>query len=210
MSTTATIDLKRRLPELYRPGDEPALVEVPEMSFLMVDGVGDPRTSPAYADALQAIYTVAYTLKFALKRGPLALDVTVMPLEGLWWVPDMALFTADRDDWRWTMMMAEADEVTAEMVADAKAAAAAKKDLPAIAWVRLERFAEGLAAQVMHHGPYSEEGPTIERLHRFIAEQGYLRCGKHHEIYLGDPRRAHPEKLRTIIRQPVAPASVSR
>lgn len=209
MSTAATIDLKRKLAALYRPGDEPALVEVPELSFLMVDGTGNPETSPAYADALQAIYSVAYTLKFALKRGPMGLDVTVMPLEGLWWVPDMARFTAERDDWRWTMMIAQADEVTADMVREAKAAAAAKKQLDAIAWVRLERFAEGPAAQVMHRGPYSEEGPTIERLHRFIADQGYVRCGKHHEIYLGDPRRAGPDKLRTIIRQPVAPMRVS-
>lgn len=210
MPTTATIDLKRKLARLYRPGDTPALVEVPELSFLMVDGTGDPGTSPTYADALQAMYSVAYTLKFALKRGPLALDVTVMPLEGLWWVPDMSLFTADRDEWRWTLMIAQADEVTADMVREAKVAAAAKKQLDAIAWVRLERYAEGLAAQVMHHGPYSEEGPTIQRLHGFIAEQGFLRCGKHHEIYLGDPRRTGPDKLRTIIRQPVAPARVSR
>lgn len=210
MPTTATIDLKRKLAGLYRPGDTPALVEVPELSFLMVDGTGDPQTSPTYADALQAMYSVAYTLKFALKGGPLALDVTVMPLEGLWWVPDMALFTADRDDWRWTLMIAQADEVTVDLVREAKVAAAAKKQLDAIAWVRLERYAEGLSAQVMHHGPYSEEAPTVQRLHRFITEQGYLRCGKHHEIYLGDPRRTGPDKLRTIIRQPVAPARVSR
>jgi hypothetical protein len=203
---TTIVDLKRRLPELYRAGTEPTLVEVPELPFLMIDGTGDPNTAVAYASAVQAIYSVAYTLRFALKRGPLALDAVVMPLEGLWWAPDMSRFTADRDAWQWTLMIAEPDQVTEDLVAAARAEVARKKGLDAVDRVRLERYAEGPAAQVLHLGPYSAEGATVERLHRFIAEQGYVLTGKHHEVYLGDPRRTAPERLRTIIRQPVGPA----
>ncbi len=206
MTATGTLDLKRRLPALYRAGDAPALIEVPEMPFLMIDGSGDPASSPVYAEALQALYSVAYTLKFSLKHGPLGLDVTVMPLEGLWWTPDMSTFAADRDAWQWTLMIALPEEVPPDLVEEAKAGAVAKREVFGARRVRLERFAEGLSAQVMHHGPYSDEGPTIERLHRFIAERGYVLTGRHHEIYLGDPRRTAPHRLRTILRQPVAPA----
>jgi hypothetical protein len=205
-TTTGTVGLKRELPELYRTGTEPVLVDVPELPFLMIDGTGDPNTSVAYPAAVRAVYSVAYTLRFALKRGPLALDAVVMPLEGLWWVPDMTLFMADRDAWQWTLMIAEPAHVTEDLVAAARAEATRKKGLAAVDRVRLERYAEGPAAQVLHLGPYRAEGPTVERLHRFIGEQGYALTGKHHEIYLGDPRRTAPERLRTIIRQPVAPA----
>ena len=204
--TPTTIDLKRELHTLYRAGDEPAFVTVPDLPFLMIDGHGDPNSDPAYADALQALYSVAYTLRFALKRRPDGVDATVMPLEGLWWVPDMATFTtAAKADWDWTMLILQPEQVTAADVADARATVVEKKHVAAAARVRLERYAEGVCAQVMHHGPYGAEGPTVLRLHRFIAEHGYALTGKHHEIYLGDPRRSAPEKLRTIVRQPVAP-----
>jgi hypothetical protein len=181
------------------------VVEVPELAFLMIDGHGDPNTAPEYAEALEALYAVAYTAKFALKRAPGGIDYAVMPLEGLWWTPDMATFTtADKSAWDWTMMIVQPDPVTAEVVEEARATVARTKGLEAIARVRLERFAEGRAAQVMHVGPFAAEGPTIERLHAFIAERGLGRAGKHHEIYLSDPRRTAPERLRTILRQPVA------
>lgn len=198
------IDLKRELKELYAPGRDPAIVDVPELAFLMIDGHGDPNTAPEYRAAVEALYRVAYTIKFAIKRGPDELDYAVMPLEGLWWVADMSAFSvADKSAWSWTAMIAQPDRVTQAMVDDAVAQAARKKPLPAAPRLRLESFAEGLAAQVMYIGPYAEEGPTIERLHAFIAEHGHEPAGKHHEIYLGDPRRTDPAKLKTVIRQPV-------
>ncbi|HEV7188424.1 MAG TPA: GyrI-like domain-containing protein [Blastococcus sp.] len=203
-----TIDLRRELSALYSARRAPSFVDVPELSFLMVDGHGDPNTDPAYADAIQALYSLAYTIRFALKRGPAAVDAPVMPLEGLWWAPDMAAFSAgDKSAWDWTMMIAVPVQVTEEVVSDARRAAAGKRPLAAIDQVRLERFAEGRCAQVLHVGPYSAEGPTIAGLHAFITANGYALAGKHHEIYLGDPRRSAPEKLRTIVRQPVAQRS---
>ncbi|MGZ8770413.1 MAG: GyrI-like domain-containing protein, partial [Aeromicrobium sp.] len=139
-----------------------------------------------------------------IKRAEGGIDYGVMPLEGLWWVPDMSTFTtADKSAWDWTMMIMQPDQVTPDLLEQARVKAAAKNPLEAISRVRLERFGEGTAAQVMHTGPYATEGPTIQRLHAFIDEQGYERTGKHHEIYLSDPRRAAPEKLKTIVRQPV-------
>jgi hypothetical protein len=207
MSATK-VDFKRQMRELYSPGREPALVDVPELAFIMLDGHGDPNTSPEYSRAIEALYTIAYTAKFALKRAPDGIDYGVMPLEGLWWAADMAAFTtAEKSAWDWTMMIMQPDELTEEAFESARAQAAEKKPLQEIGRVRLERFAEGRAAQVLHVGPYAAEGPTIERLHAYIAEQGCVRAGKHHEIYLGDPRRSAPEKLRTVVRQPVAPAA---
>jgi hypothetical protein len=205
----ATVDLRRELRELYTGGPVPALVDVPELGCLMIDGHGDPNTAPEYAEAVQALYAVAYTIRFALKRRSAedggAIDAPVMPLEGLWWVPDMRTFTTDdKSAWDWTMLVVQTEHVTAELASAARETATRKKGLPAIERVRLERFTEGRAAQVLHRGPYSAEGPTIAGLHRFVAEQGLVLAGKHHEIYLGDPRRTAPEKLRTIIRQPVA------
>jgi hypothetical protein len=199
------IDLARGFRELYAPGREPAAVEVPEFSFLMVDGHGDPNVAPEYGHAVEALYSVSYTLKFALKRGPQGLDYRVMPLEGLWWVPDMSTFTIeDKSAWDWTMMIRQPEQVDEDLFEQALAKATGKKELPAANLLRLERFSERLAAQVMHTGPYAAEGPAIQRLHAFIADQGYERAGKHHEIYLSDPRRAAPEKMKTVLRQPMA------
>ena len=208
---TTKVDLKRELPELYSAARRPGLVEVPELAFLMIDGHGDPNTASEYAQAVEAIYTVAYTTRFILKRARDGIDFGVMPLEGLWWTPDMSTFTTDdKSAWDWTMMIAQPEQVTSEVVEQARAKAAGKKALAAIDRVRLERFSEGRAAQVMHIGPYATEGPTIQRLHAFIAEQGCERAGKHHEIYLSDPRRSAPEKMKTIVRQPVTPTPTSR
>ena len=201
------IDMSREFKGLYAPGREPVLVEVPEFKFLMIDGHGDPNVSAEYRQAVEALYSVSYALKFALKRGPRQLDYRVMPLEGLWWVPDMSRFSIERkSDWDWTAMIRQPDEVDEALVGESVHTARRKKELPAADLLRLERFDEGPAAQVMHVGPYAAEGPTIARLHAFIAEQGCRRAGKHHEIYLSDPRRAAPEKLKTILRQPVSPA----
>jgi hypothetical protein len=199
------IDLRRTLKQLYSPSPkEVAVVDVPDLPVLMVDGAGNPNTTPAYVEAIEALYSVAYTLKFLLKRGPTDLDYAVMPLEGLWWSDDMAAFPLyDKDTWRWTMMIVQPEVITEKLFQQAAAQAGQKKKLPALPRLRLERFHEGCAAQILHYGPYAAEAPTIERLHRFIQEHSYTRRGKHHEIYLSDPRRAAPEKLKTIIRQPI-------
>ena len=204
MAATKKIDYKRELRELYGPPRDPVLVEVPEMSFLMIDGQGDPNTAADFTHAIEALYTVAYTTKFAVKRSDPAADFSVMPLEGLFWTPDSATFEAgEKAGWAWTLMVMQPDSVTRETYEHSCEEAARKKSLEAIGRMRLERYAEGLSAQLMHVGPYAEEGPTIERLQAFIAEQGCEVSGRHHEIYLGDPRRTAPERLRTVIRMPV-------
>ena len=205
------LDLVKLHKPLYHPSAKhPAIVDVPEFAFLMVDGRGDPETAQPYHQALEALYSVAYTLKFTLKKADQERDFKVAPLEGLWWAdeeaPTMADLQRDRDAWNWTMMIAVPDAVTPEEVAAAREAAARKRELPAAPLLRLERLEEGLAAQIMHVGPYSEEEPTIERLHAFAAAEGYELRGRHHEIYLGDPRRTAPERLKTVLRHPVRPA----
>jgi hypothetical protein len=199
------LDLVKEMKELYRPpAREPTLVDVPEMSFLMVDGQGDPNTTPEYAQALNALYAVSYGVKFTVKRSG-GVDFKVMPLEGLWWSDQMSDFTQGRrEGWKWTMMIAQPPVVSIDIVDQAIAECRRRKDLPALDGSVFQRFDEGLCAQIMHVGPYSAEGPTIERLHDFIAEQGYSLSGKHHEIYLGDPRRTAPERLKTVVRQPVS------
>ena len=198
------LDLKKDLKLLYAtlPG-RVMLLDVPPLNFLMIDGTGNPNTAPAYAGAVQALYSLAYTIKFSLKKQVTA-DYPVMPLEGLWWMEDMAQFSlARKDDWLWTMMIMQPEVVTPQVVEAARAAAQKKKPSPALDRIRLERFEEGPCAQVMHIGPYAAEAPTIQHLHAFIAESGFQRRGRHHELYLGDPRRTAPEKLKTILRQPV-------
>lgn len=198
------IDLKKQLKHLYQASTKQvALVEMPAMNYLMVDGIGDPNTSQAYSDAVVALFSIAYAIKFMVKKGPSAIDFGVMPLEGLWWAEDMATFsTEDKSNWQWTMMIMQPDFVTADTVANAIAQVAEKKSLPALAKLRLETLAEGLCAQILHIGPFSEEGPTIAKVHEFIASRG-RRTGKHHEIYLSDIRKANPAKWKTIIRQPM-------
>jgi hypothetical protein len=188
---------------LYFPPVEPMLVEVPEFRFLMIDGKGDPKTSPDYAAAIGALYSLSYPLKFAVRRlgGP---DYIVMPLESLWWSYDMRDFLRGaRSSWQWTAMIRQPAEVSDELLAAAIEVAEKRRPQLPLRSVRLESFAEGTSVEVMHRGPYSAEGPTIERLHAFIAAQGRELRGRHHEIYLGDPRRTAPERLRTVVRQPV-------
>jgi hypothetical protein len=187
---------------LYRAGRTPTTVQVPEMTFLTVTGQGDPNTSVDYADAVQALFAVSYTAHFRLKKA-LGTAERVGPLEGLWWAPDMRAFEGGRkDDWHWTVMIVQPDEATPELLADAGAEAARRRELPALGRLRVEAFEEGTAAQVLHVGPYDTEGPTIAALHEHIRGLGGTLAGKHHEIYLGDPRRSAPERLRTIVRQP--------
>lgn len=199
---TGKVDLRKELKTLYAsPKGKIVVVDVPPLGFLMIDGTGDPNVAPAYREALEALYSVAYTLKFSLKRQER--DFAVGALEGLWWADDQAVFLkGDRDKWQWTMMIAVPDFVTPILVDAARSEATAKRDLPAAAGLRWERFAEGMAVQTLYIGPYAGEGPTIAGLHAHIEGLGKRLHGKHHEIYLSDPRRTAPEKLKTIIRQP--------
>ncbi|MFE2754646.1 GyrI-like domain-containing protein [Actinosynnema sp. NPDC059335] len=197
-------DVKRALKQLYAPKNTDwALVDVPEQRFIAVDGRGDPNTGAEYARALEALYPVAYAIKFASKRA--GRDLVVGPLEGLWWADDPQVFTARaKDSWHWRMLISQPDWITGDLVEEAKEAVAAKKSLPALADVRLEVLREGLSAQVLHIGPYDDEGPVLARLHdEWLAANGLRMAGLHHEVYVGDPRRVEPAKLRTVLRQPV-------
>lgn len=198
------VDLKQQLKHLYQPSaKEVVLIDVPPLNYLMVDGEGDPNTSQAYADAVEALFAVAYTIKFMVKKGDLAIDYGVMPLEGLWWAEDMANFSVDdKSNWQWTMMIMQPDFVTESLVNAAIAEVTKKKNPAAIANVRFATLTEASCAQILHIGPFSAEGPTIEKVHQFIAARGKL-TGKHHEIYLSDIRKADPAKWKTIIRQPM-------
>jgi hypothetical protein len=185
---------------------EAGFVQVPEMIFLMIDGRGDPNTAQEYQDAIGALYGLSYALKFALKRE-IGLDWRVGPLEGLFWAKNLADFADRKADWLWTMMIAQPEQVTAQRFAAMREEVQRKKPTAGLDRVRLERFEEGLCAQILHIGPFSAEAPTIEKLHAFIRNQGYIFDGRkqrHHEIYMSDPRRVVPERWRTIIRQPVA------
>jgi hypothetical protein len=199
------VDFKKFYSELYNPPRQPVLVDVPEMGFLMVNGTGDPNTALAYREALEVLYAIAYSIKFALKKSGGSPEFFVPPLEGLWWSDDMEDFLLQRKDkWSWTAMIMQPETVTEAVFRQALAETEKKKALPALDKIRLERFQEGLSAQVLHLGSYAAEAPTIEQLHSFIRAQGHQLRGKHHEIYLGDPRKTAPEKLRTVIRQPVS------
>ncbi|MBP1465520.1 GyrI-like domain-containing protein [Candidatus Chloroploca sp. M-50] len=198
------IDLKKELQQLYQPSaKEVVQVDVPTMNYLMIDGEGDPNISQVYANAIEALFAVSYAVKFMIKKGPLAIDYGVMPLEGLWWADDMSTFLLeDKANWKWTMMIMQPDFVTVAMIDSAIADVRKKKNPAAISRVRFEPLAEGTCAQILHLGPFSEEGPTIEKVHAFIDARG-KRTGKHHEIYLSDIRKADPSKWKTIIRQPM-------
>ena len=198
------LDLKKELKRFYQASaKEVSQVDVPAFKFLMVDGEGDPNTSKDYAEAVESLFAVSYTAKFMLKKGNEPRDYGVMPLEGLWWADDMSVFAAnDRSKWKWTMMIMQPSFVADAVIEASITEVRRKKALPGVDRLRLESFTEGRCAQILHVGPFSEEGPTIERLHEFIdARTG--RAGKHHEIYLTDIRRADPKKWKTIIRHPM-------
>ncbi len=199
-----TNDPKEILKQYYSPSvKQPQIIIIPPMNFLMIDGHGDPNTDSSYSAAVSALYTLAYTLKFGLKNTGTP-DFKVFPLQGLWWAADMNTFlTGEKSAWDWTMMIAQPDWISQEQINQARLKAAAKVDKATLEKVRFETYNEGLVVQLMHIGPYSAEGPNIARMHAFAREQGYELSGKHHEIYLGNPQRSAPEKLKTIIRQPI-------
>lgn len=208
------IDFKRTLEHYRASRGTFRILDVPAQRYLMIDGHGDPNTSPEFAEALAALYPVAYTLKFASKQE-LGRDYVVPPLEGLWWAEDMDAFTTARDtsQWDWTMMLLVPDWIEAPLVAEAVARAGAKgrssaERRPArLDDVRLERLEEGRCVQTLHVGPFEEEGPVLAQMHHtFIPDNGLRMTGTHHEVYFSDLRRTAPEKLRTLLRQPVEEA----
>lgn len=199
-------DYKKELKQFYAAKtDKPVIVQVPKVNFIMIDGKGDPNTSQEYIDAIQTLYPVAYTIKFTskLKYGE---DFGVMPLEGLWWTESMANFSAtDKSNWLWTAMIMQPDVITEDIYNQAVQQVREKQAPKSLDKLRFASYDEGRAAQVMYVGPYANEGPTIQELHEFIQAQGGTLDDSnkhHHEIYLGDPRRTTPAKLKTIIRQP--------
>jgi hypothetical protein len=200
------IDFTKTLDSYQAKHGEFRILDVPELRYLMIDGHGDPNTAPAYADALAAVYPVAYKLKFASKRS-LGRDYAVPPLEGLWWAEDARSFTTTRDKsaWDWTVMLLVPEWIDLAMFDGAVAAAGAKAPPARLGEVRLAPLSEGSCVQTLHIGSFEDEAPVLERMHHeFIPEHGFRMAGIHHEIYLSDPRRSAPEKLRTILRQPVA------
>lgn len=206
------IDLRKEIETYTAPRGRFVVVKVPPMQYLMIDGHGDPNTAQAYEDALKSLYPVAYTLKF-LSKNRLERDYTVMPLEALWWADDMESFTSARDKsrWDWTVMNMIPDWITAEHFDEARESVARKGTAPVLEKLRLERLDEGQSVQTLHIGPYDDEAPVLDELHnRFIPDNALQMSGKHHEIYLSDPRRAAPDRLRTILRQPVVEVHPAR
>ena len=197
------VDYKKKLKDLYGPSSKKiVIVEVPPMNYFMVDGEGGPAAE-SYQQAIEALYGLSFTVKFDVKKG-VGLDYTVMPLEGLWWAKDITAFSADRkDEWQWKMMIMQPDHVTAKHVNAATKQLREKKNPLALDKIRFDSYHEGFSVQILHIGPYDDEGPTIAQMHKFIDENGYQLHMKHHEIYLSDPRRSKPEKLKTVLRQPI-------
>ncbi|WP_129336705.1 GyrI-like domain-containing protein [Cellulomonas endophytica] len=198
-------DLRRTLDRYAARRGEPRVLEVPPARYLAVDGRGDPDTVPAYAEAVALLYPVAYALR-AVSREALGADYVVPPLEGLWWADDPVSFTDRRDKgaWSWTLLVLVPDGLGDEHVAAARAAVAARSPVLPLDRLHVLGLDEGLCVQTLHVGPYDDEGPVLADLHgRFLPEHGLVPTGRHHEVYLGDPRRTAPERLRTILRQPV-------
>lgn len=206
---TEKMDLRKQLKHLYTPSAKNAqIVDVPAFNFIMLDGViaagTPPAESPAFQQALQLLYGAAFTLKFMSKLDATnPIDYTVMALEGLWSTASGQFDFQRKEDWLFTLMILQPEHITPEMFQQAKDKLAKKEASPLLEQLRLTRFHEGNSVQMMHIGPYAEEPVTLERMYGYASEQGYTLHGRHHEIYLGDPRRADPAKLKTILRHPV-------
>lgn len=204
------LDLKKQLKPLYNPSaKEVSVIKVPRFNFIMVDGTIPANTpvaeAPDYLGALETLYGLAYTIKFMCKlRKKDAVDFPVMPLEGLWWTKNShkSFAVSHTEDWYFTAMIMQPEPVTKAIFTEARQQLRARKNPVRLDEARFESFVEGLSLQIMHLGPYSTEPATIQRMVAFANENGYIAQGKHHEIYLGDPRRTKPEKLKTVLRHP--------
>jgi hypothetical protein len=200
------LDLKKQYNSLYNASSKKMdIVIVPRLNYLMIDGTGNPNNSQTFQEAIKALYSLSYTLKFMIKKGAQQIDYSVMPLEGLWWTDDMNNFSMDdKAAWKWTLMIMQPDFINQDLVDQATKQVRERKTVPALDKVRFEAMEEGQCAHILYIGPYNEEPPTIVKLHEFIRNSGYKLTGKHREIYLNDMRRTAPEKLKTIIRQPIS------
>lgn len=203
---TKKSDLKKQFPELYNPSRDPHIIDIPDMWFFMVDGTGYPGENPLYQEAMQLLYGASFTLKMSVMK-PTGKDYVVPPLEGLWWADDMTVFTESfmekKDEWKWTSMIRIPDFINKEQIIKGLQLFKEKKNPENFHKIRYEKYSEGTVVQILHLGPFSEEGPVIANMHKYAEENGYVLHNKHHEIYLSDPRRTKPEKLRTVIRQPI-------
>ena len=199
------IDFKKEFKEFYNPSKKtPTLVTVPENNFIMINGSGNPNTSSDFQNCIEALYSVSYNLKFMVKKGKMEIDYGVMPLEGLWWCDDMANFsTENKEIWEWSIMIMQPELITKAMFEDAVKIVKTKKELEKISELVFTGFEEGLSVQMMHLGPFSTESETLEKMEHFMAAEGLVKSGKHHEIYLNDFRKIAPGKMKTILRQPV-------
>ncbi len=200
------LDLRKDLEDLYSPSPKiVAIVDVPKMNFLMVDGSGDPNTSEDYKGAVEALFKVSYVLKFMIKKGGTDMDYAVMPLEGLWWADKVEGFiAANKENWSWTSMIMQPDFITKDRANEA-IESVIKKGVVSAQKIRFKAFTEGTCAQIMHIGSFLSEGPSLEKVHKTIQEKGFKLSGKHHEIYLSDYRKVAQERMRTVLRQPFSP-----
>ena len=203
---TPTIDFRKE--QSYKAVPTPAIVEIPDMLFVMVDGTGAPENNPQFVRAMETLYGIVYTVKFWDKKfdaPPNYAKFSLTPLEALWWMQDGSMFDATKiGNWAWTVMIRLPDFVTPAYFQEVVNELTERKQKDIYKDARLEKFHEGTCAQLMHIGPYDQETANIKKLHAFARESGYKLVGKHHELYFSDPRRTAPEKLKTIIRQPVA------
>lgn len=200
-SVMSKTDLTKVHRELYTAKVQPALIFVPAGHYLAITGKGDPD-SPVFADSTQALYTAAYSIKNVYKQS--AQDFTVSKLEGTWWVEQEGYpLDIPRAEWCWQLLIRMPDYVINPVVQQALKAAFVKKQLPLLQQVSLITLAEGRSVQVLHTGPYSEEPATLAIMEEFIRKEGLAYNGRHHEIYLSDPRKTAPAKMKTILRQPV-------
>jgi len=199
------IDYKKTEKELYQPKATPSIIDVAEMVFIAVDGKGNPNTSVEYATAIEVLYGLSYTIKMGNKS---VLEYVIPPLEGLWWLSggEVADYS-DKDSFCWTLMIRQPEFVTNRVFEDAKKTLGKKKSTLDLSKIRLVKCTEGLCVQVMHTGPYDDEPTTITSMEQYAIRNGYAfeinEVRRHHEIYLSDPRRVVPEKLKTVIRYPI-------
>ena len=200
------LDYKKEYPLLYRPKNKPTILDVPSMKFFMIDGKGDPNTAKEYKEAIEVLYAISYALKMKIiKKEEPEKDYVVPPLEGLWYIDDMSKWVeTSKDDWKWTMMIRIPDYVTSEQIEKAREITEETKKLAALAKIYVKDYEEKKVVQMMHIGSYAEEHANIMKMHQYAIENGYSISGHHHEIYLSDPRKVDPAKLKTIIRQPIS------
>jgi hypothetical protein len=206
----SAFDFKKEYRDLYLPGDKPGLVTVPAMNFIMLDGAGDPHSNDEFEQSVEVLYGLSYTIKMSKKKGSQPegyFEYVVPPLEGLWWIGQGIFSLAERDNWQWTLMIRQPEFVTGEFFKWACGEFKKKKPGLPVEKARLATFEEGLCVQALHTGPYATEPETMAKMDAYM-KANRLRDklhegGKHHEVYLSDPRKSKPERLKTVLRHPV-------